>query len=217
MAIGQYFEMGGWMMYVLLGLGLLALPAAFALPYVSFVSPKPRRAMIFAVLLAALGLLAAGLGALGQAQALRRVEAAVGFASPEQRVPLRLAGSSESRVSLIFGLLVAALPLAGACIALGPARSEKLDRPAIARAFSLAAGVAVIVLGLAGQQAALFSAERAQVFADPETRAALAADSYRSASVRLKLAAALGVPLVLIGAGFFGGGTKGEGKAKPSG
>ena len=214
MSFVEFFQMGGSMMFVLLAVGLIALPAAVVLPLIAFASDKPKPAMHFAAILAAVGLLTAGLGALARTQGMRTVEQAIVLVDPAEKEALRMEGSSESRVCLVFGLLLAALPLAGACACVARALNEKLDAPATARAVSLAAGIAVLVLGVVGHQAALFTAEHAQVSAPPEMRAALAAEGSRSASGRLKLAAALGTALVLIGAGFFSAGAS---NPKPAG
>jgi hypothetical protein len=141
-SIAQAFAEGGWGMYPVLFLGLIAVPAALALPSIGIATARPTLGRVFAILLAALGLFAIGGGVLGWQSGLHTMEAALRAVNPADRETIRMAGQSEARVCLIFGLMTAALPLAGAVLLLGVAFRKPPWLPA--------AGALAVLLSFSG-------------------------------------------------------------------
>ena len=109
-------------------------------------------------------------------------------------------GSGEARVCLAFGLFIAVLPLAAACVALGRAVSQKVSGLAVVGSLVLALGVAVMVGGLASRQVSLIEAETAFANADPSERATFVAFGQSAAARASTVSLVGGVPLALIGA-----------------
>lgn len=202
MELAHYFQAGGWPMYLLVLTLMVSLLASVALPVVAFIAGKRGLALAFSMVLAALGLVAAGIGAFGRAWGMNLTEQAVVHVNPADKEIILMAGSGESRVCLAFGLMIAVLPLAAACIALGRAVTDKIAGLAIAGALVLALGVAFGVGGLAARQANLVKAETAYVNADPSQREMLLAFGRAAASGATTTGLAVGVPLCLVGAGL---------------
>ncbi|MBI5544998.1 MAG: hypothetical protein HY901_13995 [Deltaproteobacteria bacterium] len=198
-SIARMFEMGGWMMYVLVLVALLAALASLALPIVAFAAGKARLATLFAMLLGILGLAAAGLGAIGRGLGMRMVEQALAHVNPADAEVVRAVGSGESRVCLAFGLAVAVAPLAAACVCLGRALTEKATGLATAGGLALACGLAVFVAMLASQQFLLVEVETAFGAGIEADLAALLAHGREAASKRLGYGFIAGTPLAIAG------------------
>ncbi|HEY3449066.1 MAG TPA: hypothetical protein VGK67_22075 [Myxococcales bacterium] len=208
MELARFFEMGGWMMYPLVLLLALCLPASVGLPIAGYAIGKPKLAFLFAMILAVLGVAAAGLGALGQAMGMRMVEQAVVHVNPVDRDTILMVGSGEARVCLAFGLVVAMLPLAAACVALGRAFGQKLSSAATAGGLVAGLGVAIGMGALSARQFALIQVETAMGMASPDMRPALVAAGANEAVVYLTAALVAGLPLVLVGAVLLGLGAR---------
>ncbi|MGC4118151.1 MAG: hypothetical protein QM765_27090 [Myxococcales bacterium] len=198
--LARYFEMGGWMMYPLVLVLMLALPSSLGLPIASYVVGKPKLAFLFSMVLAGLGLAAAGLGALGRGLGMRNVEQAIAMVKPVDAAVILTVGRGESRACLAFGLAVAVLPLAAAGVALGRAAGARVSAVAAAGGLALGAGLAALMGVLSVGQFALVNLETSIGIDDARQLPAIAAESARLSSSHLAAAAGVGLPLAAVGA-----------------
>lgn len=212
MELARMFEGAGWMMYPLLLIAMAAWPASLVLPAISVFARKRSLALVFAMLLAALGLLAAGLGPLGMHFGMQTVNEAIVHVNPEDQEIIRHAGQSEARGCVFFGLIIAAIPLGAACVALGRAVTEQRRGLAIAGGLLLGLAVAFFFFALAGQQYGLIQSDAAIAHVDPSMKAVLAAAGAEQSAQSLKAGLMIAVPLALLGAGMVVAGAR-SGKA----
>ncbi len=124
MELARYYEAGGWGMYPITLIATLAAPASLVLPIIGFATRTPRLSRILAFCLLALAALALAAGVIGWQSGLHAMESAVMHVNPADQEVVRMAGSSEARVCLIFGLWVTAFPAAAAASLAGIATSR---------------------------------------------------------------------------------------------
>ncbi len=212
MELARMFQGGGWMMYPLMLIAMAAWPASLVLPAISVFSAKRSLALVFAMLLAALGLLAAGLGALGMSLGMQMVNEAIAHVNPADQETIRHAGLSEARACVLFGLVIAAAPLGAACVALGRAVTEQRRALAVGGGIVLGLAVAFLFIALAGQQYGMIQADAALANVEPSMKATLAAAGASQSAQSLKVGLMVAVPLALVGAGLLFAGAR-SGKA----
>jgi hypothetical protein len=95
--------------------------------------------------------------------------------------------------------MVAALPLAGACVCLGRALSAKVTGLGIGGGLVLAAGVATLAVMLALHQSAVRTGEEAIAHVNPEDRATIGEYARADALSSLRNGALVGLPLCALG------------------
>ena len=220
--LARYWEAGGWPMYPIFLLGLLGLLASVGLPIAGFAMGKPRPAFLFAMMLLVLAVFTAGMGALGQTLDMRTVDEAIVHVNPADREIIRMAGSSESRTCLAFGLYAAILPLAAAGLLLSRALARAKSALGALAGPALAIGLGALCAGAALQQGALVAAEDAaahQGIGDKDLPAGaprpVHAVDASEASARLRGGAVVGAPFVLAGIALLVVGAKKREDAQP--
>jgi hypothetical protein len=104
----------GFFGYLVVGLGGLALPAAFVAAWVGLQRLSPRQRLFLGVGCLAAALLIFALGVVGYLTGMSQMGAALVHAAPADVAALKAAGASEAEHNLTLGVLSAAAPcLAG--------------------------------------------------------------------------------------------------------
>lgn len=204
MSLASLLQAGGWPMYPLVLLAALALPVSLALPAIGYGVGKRRLAMVFTMLLAALGFAAIALGLFGRWWSLEQVRQALAFVDPSDREALALAGSSEARSCAVVGLAVAALPLAASGLMLGRAVSERRSAVGVIGGLLLGVGMGLLAAAIAVQQLHVLRAEEAGARALEMDRAMLVAMFRQSAARALSLGGLLAGPATIAGLALLG-------------
>src|SRR4051812_43189537 len=93
-------------MFPLLFLGLFTVPGALGALVLTGLAKRARMAVVASTFVMSAGLCAVLLAAIGKLSAMRAIYAAMALVSPEDRATLVAAGTAESRVVLVFGLLL---------------------------------------------------------------------------------------------------------------
>ena len=195
--LGQYCHGGGWTMKLLFAVAIVSLIASIGLPIRVYTGQRQGTARLCAVALLALAALAIAIGMVDRLTGLPGVEAAVSSASPEAREAVRSMGSSELRMVLVTGLVVATLPLvAGSALLIFslPKRLSRLGGLLLA----LSTLVAVVVAALAQHE--LMQMEGALASVDPSQQALLSTLGQQSVTTMQWFGAGIGGPLAVAGA-----------------
>jgi hypothetical protein len=199
----RFVEGGGWPMYPLILLGMVAAPASLALGGIGALAKSARPAGIFALVLLGVGAGAVGFGAFGQHQGVTMMEEALAHVNPEDAEIIRAAGRSEARGCMVLGLAVALLPLAAAAglslLALGKSRAgSRLSLVGIG-ALLVALGAGRLVGAAISSQMETRSAEEASAHVDVLDREAIRAMGAEAAAKALGSGFKLAAPLALAG------------------
>lgn len=162
MELARYWEMGGWWMYPILLAGMVAVPAAVALPVIAFASGQRTVARASPYVLLAISSLPFALGVLGWQAGLGIMEDAISHVNRADFDAIRMAGRSEARVCLIFGMMAAALPLAVGASLVGISwGSQPVPRSRTLSAVLVGGIVLVAAVGAIGWQIHVRTAEEA--------------------------------------------------------
>jgi len=151
--IPTYFMMGGWMMYWLVLFGTMALPG-MALPVVAFWTKRRFVARLGLFGLGGLAVLLLLMGVVGWQWGLSAGRAALANVPPDLKETIWLAAQAEARVCLVFGLMTAVLPAAGAMavVPLALARSTVSESRGLS-GLLLGAATAAVLVGVISWQA----------------------------------------------------------------
>jgi len=118
MEVVDFFRAGGWPMFPILMLGMVALVATAVGLVVGLGGRRPRVALGFALALGVAGGLLVAIGGLTYLAGVRRVEMVLELVAPQHREQLLARGREESLNRLWLGSGAAVAPLAGAAVLL---------------------------------------------------------------------------------------------------
>jgi hypothetical protein len=196
----DFYQAGGWTMHLILLVGIGAAALAILLPIVAYASRERRPAVLFTVVLVAVGLGAVLLGILGQALGLRSLARALAAVDPADREVIGMVGVAEARTCLAFGLFAAILPWTAAALTLGRAATSRVSGRAVLGGVALAAAVWAVAGGLARQQLTLFERDRSAGLVAPEQRAFLLQEGSARARAQQGWGLGAGGVLAVVGA-----------------
>ena len=110
MFVVEAFREGGWFMYVVTGVGLLATLTALTAFAMALTAKIRQPSLAIGVAALVLGLLVPVTGFVGYLLAMQSVFGAVSYADPSSRATLLSQGISEAMNLVIFGLVCGAVP-----------------------------------------------------------------------------------------------------------
>lgn len=119
MNLVQLFQEGGWWMYPITFLGLGMVPETIVLAVIGLNDHHRNRLPIFGVALIVSGFAPLALGAVGYGLNMESMRGALEHVSELDRATILAAGTGEALTTIIWGLVLAFIPVCVGCVLLG--------------------------------------------------------------------------------------------------